>query len=73
MYYSFKFTTIFRKHRRLTKTEYKQNKFSELYQIERNKLTILPDADADFKALENTYKNYDIYSNSNNSCNDWWR
>jgi hypothetical protein len=59
--------------------DYKKDKFSELYQIERNKLTILPDADADFIALENTYKNYDHYINNdnnksnNNLCNDWWR
>lgn len=51
--------------------DYNKDKFSEIYQTERNKLTILPDADADFTALENTYRNYDYNEFNNSLCDEW--
>lgn len=58
------------------------SKLWELYEEERNKLTIFPDADADFIALSNAYErmsrgtaenNYnDNDYNHNYEQNDWW-
>lgn len=58
------------------------SKFWNSYEEERNKLTILPDADADFIALSNTYERMSSNTTENNYCdynynnnykqNEWW-
>lgn len=46
-----------------------KEKFDEIYQEERNKLSYLPNADDDFIALEKAYERY----NQENENNITWR
>ncbi len=43
----------------------KDNRFKEIYQNERNKLSIFPDADCDFIALENALRHYSLIKAKN--------
>lgn len=47
---------------------WKNQRFNELYNLERDKLGVLPDADNDFIAYENAIKGYrsDTYTSNKN-------